>query len=332
MFERKSLKWPITLAVVMIVLIGGLTTGWILLNVFGALESQASAGLYWTWLSIGSVMFAGVLTGVILYLILTIKQHNLSARQSNFIDAVTHELKSPICSLKLYLQTLNRRNVDENQRQEFYSSMLHEVDRLDQLISQLLDVARISHKDERSASETTTIRTDQLIKACVSEVCARHQIEAEVIHCDLQPIELLGRHIDLEIAFRNLIDNAIKYAGNPPEIFIRTVLLEQSREFRAVIGNNGATVAKHLRRQVFQRFYRIGSELERTKPGTGLGLYLVRLVIRRMKGKVAMIDPHGSNSTTTNAKTEVELILPNARFYDQASQVDNVHLLERSAL
>ncbi len=306
MFERKSLTWPITLAVVMIVLIGGLTVGWVLLNVFGALESQNSARLYWALLSIGSVMFAFVLTGVILYLILSIKQHNLNARQSNFIDAVTHELKSPITSLKLYLQTLNRRNIDEAQRREFYNSMLIEVDRLDQLITQLLDVARITHASKKDSREKESIRIDELIRACIADVCHRHQFSAENIKLHLEPIEYSGHRLDLEIVFRNLIDNAVKYVGSPPKVLVEC-RLDENQRLLAMIENNGVSVPKNRRRQIFERFYRIGSELERTKPGVGLGLFLVKLILRRLRGSVTVLEPSDSSGT------RVQVTLPNAR-------------------
>ncbi len=95
MFERKSLKWPIILAVTMIVLLVGLMVAWVLLNVFNALSSDASAGIYWVLLSIGSAMFTCVVVGVVMYLVISIQQININRRQSNFIDSVTHELKSP---------------------------------------------------------------------------------------------------------------------------------------------------------------------------------------------------------------------------------------------
>lgn len=207
MFERKSLKWPILLAVLMIVLLVCLTIGWVLLNIFGA---------NWTLLSIGSAMFAIVVAGVVFYLVLTIQQINLNRRQSNFIDAVTHELKSPIASLKLYLQTLGRRQVAEEQRQTFYQSMLEDVERLDQLISQLLDVARLSHQPDEKNITTSDVRIDQLIERIVPELCNRHSLETSCVQLSLEPITVNGLSVDLEILFRNLLDNALKYAGSPP--------------------------------------------------------------------------------------------------------------------
>jgi signal transduction histidine kinase len=305
MFERKSLTWPITLAVVMIVLIGGLTVGWVLLNVFGMQKSQNTAPLYITLLSIGSVMFAMMLTGVIMYLILSIKQYNLNSRQSNFIDAVTHELKSPVTSLKLYLQTLNRRNIDESQRQQFYGGMLSEVERLDQLISQLLDVGRITHQTKK-VKEPVLLRIDDLLDSCIKDVCHLHQFDIAHIETRLDPVEFTGHKVDLEIVFRNLIDNAVKYAGTPPKIKIKCSI-DESSNLLATIENNGASVPKNRRRQIFKRFYRIGSELERTKPGVGLGLYLVKLIVRRLRGTVSVSEPE------EDVGTRITVSLPNAR-------------------
>ena len=114
MFERRSIKWPITLGVVMIVLLVVLTVGWVLLAVFGG---------QWTWLSIGTTFLAFVLAGVIMYLVVTVKAINLSRRQSNFIDSVTHELKSPIASLKLYVQTLKRRQLSPDEQSTLRSHL-----------------------------------------------------------------------------------------------------------------------------------------------------------------------------------------------------------------
>ncbi len=143
MAARRSLSLPITLAIVMILILVVLTVGWVLLSVFGALKSDRWAGVYWALLSIGTTFIGVLLAGTIIYLVLTIKAINLNRRQSNFIDSVTHELKSPIASMKLYLQTLGRRHVSEEQRTHFYRCMVDDLDRLDALINQLLDAGRL---------------------------------------------------------------------------------------------------------------------------------------------------------------------------------------------
>ena len=196
MFERKSLKWPILLAIVMIVLLVGLTVGWVLLNVFGAISSQKSSNVYWTLLSVGSVMFLFVLAGVILYLIWSIQQINLNRRQSNFIDAVTHELKSPIASLKLFLQTLGKRNIDEQKRQEFYGSMLDDVERLDQLITQLLNVARLQQKSNFPEPETW-VAVESLLMESISKLTAQYRVANDCILLDSPKCDLWSTKVDI---------------------------------------------------------------------------------------------------------------------------------------
>jgi signal transduction histidine kinase len=279
-FERKSLKWPIFLAIVMIILLVVLSVGWILITIFGA---------NWTLLSVGSIMFGVVLSGVILYLVWSIQQINLNRRQSNFIDAVTHELKSPIASLKLYLQTLGRRNMDENQRNEFYRSMLEDVDRLDQLITQLLDVARLQ-QDSNEPEQEAWIPIDKTLKGCIEKLVVQHHVAPESIRLECPELDVWAKRIDVEVLARNLVDNAIKYAGSPPEIDIFVEVDSETLNSRWLISDNGVGVPRHLRRQIFRRFYRIGDELERTKPGTGLGLFLVRSIVRRLRGTIRVID------------------------------------------
>ena len=306
MFERKSLKWPILLAIVMIVLLVGLTVGWILLNVFGAISSQKSSSVYWTLLSVGSVMFLFVLAGVILYLIWSIQQINLNRRQSNFIDAVTHELKSPIASLKLFLQTLGKRNIDEQKRQEFYGSMLDDVERLDQLITQLLNVARLQQKSHFPEPETW-VAVESLLMECISKLTAQYRVANDCILLDSPKCDLWSTKVDIEILIRNLIDNALKYCGDPPKIHVRVQLDSKSNSVKIAVSDNGPGIPKHLRKKIFRRFYRAGDELERTKPGTGLGLFLVRSIVRRLKGSIRVAD------LPKNEGSRFELILPKAR-------------------
>ena len=321
MFERKSLKWPILLAVVMIVLLVGLTVGWVLLNVFGAISSQKSSNVYWALLSVGSVMFLFVLAGVILYLIWSIQQINLNRRQSNFIDAVTHELKSPIASLKLFLQTLGKRNIDEVKRREFYGSMLDDVDRLDQLITQLLNVARLQQNSDSPEPESW-VSVEWMLEDYASKLTLQHHVARECLAIDSPGCDVWSRQIDIEILVRNLIDNALKYGGRPLTVQIVVQFDAPLNSARISITDNGPGIPKHLRKKIFKRFYRVGDELERTKPGTGLGLFLVRSIVRRLKGSIRVAD------SPKNSGTRFELVLPHARLRpsdNQHLQVDSEH-------
>lgn len=283
MLERRSLKVPITLGVVMIVLVVALAIGWISISVGAALENQANAPVYYALLAIGSVGLAVVLAGVIAYLTLTVKAINLNRRQSNFIDSVTHELKSPIASLKLYLQTLARRSVDAQQSAEFHRYMLEDVERLDQLINHLLDAARIE-RDSKPA-ELETLRLDEILRHGAIAASVRYAVPSDTVTIESPQLWLRSRAIELDILFRNLIDNAVKYGGSPPLVKIVASTISGNRVVVRV-SDNGPGIPPNLRRKIFGRFVRLGSELERSKPGTGLGLYLVRTVTRSLGGSI----------------------------------------------
>lgn len=289
LFERKSLKWPILVATLMIISVVGLTVGWVLLNVFSALDPQKNsrAEIYWILLSVGAILFAFLLAGVILYLIWIIQNINLNRRQSNFIDAVTHELKTPIASLKLYLQTLNRRVVEGPQRQQFYQTMMEDVERLDRLINQLLDVARLQRVDQEPVPKEW-VSIDGVINDNIASLTKQHGIDREVFRFKECECELYVQRVDLDVLLRNVLDNAIKYAGAMPEIDVRVEY--ENGNALIYISDNGAGIPRHLRRKIFSRFYRAGDELERKKPGVGLGLFLVRTIVERLRGSITVGD------------------------------------------
>jgi len=288
MSTRRSLSTPILLAIGMLSLLVVLTVGWVLLAVFGALKDAHLSGLYWALLLIGSTFLLLLIVGVVLYLILSIKAINLTRRQSNFIDSVTHELKSPIASMKLYLQTLSRHQVSREVQADFYRFMLEDIERLDRLINQMLEAGRLDA--ERSKEDEEEVDLAELLRDCAAAVCASYRVPADTVRLDAQPGVVVGRRIDLDVIFRNLIDNAVKYAGSPPRVEV-TLRPAADGRLLARIADNGRGIPLHLRRKIFGRFVRLGSELERDKPGTGLGLYIVRTLVRRLRGQIRVRDP-----------------------------------------
>ncbi|MCH5376602.1 MAG: HAMP domain-containing histidine kinase [Planctomycetes bacterium] len=283
MSSRRPLSLAISLAIVMITLLVILTVGWILLAVFAAVKAGSFTGWHWVLLTVGTAFIVMLLVGVVLYLILSIKAINLNRRQSNFIDSVTHELKSPIASMKLYLQTLNRRQVSEEERHEFYRFMLDDVQRLDDLISQILDAGRL--ESGRSSGDVQEVSLPQLLRKCAEAVCMSYRVPLEIVDFCIEPCTVWARPADLTLVFRNLLDNAVKYGGIEPEVRIEgrrrpngTVVVR--------IADNGRGIPPRLRRKVFGRFVRLGVELERDKVGAGLGLYIVRTLVRQLRGRV----------------------------------------------
>ena len=287
----------------MIVLLVVLMVGWILLSVFGAIQASEHASVYWTLLAVGAAFLVVILGGTIMYLVLSVKAINLNQRQSNFVDSVTHELKSPIASLKLYLQTMSKRQVSEEERDHFVRYMLEDVERLDELISHLLEAGNVDRVVNPSPLQT--IAVDTLLNEIVESVLVRYKLESDTVKLDLQACEMVGRRVDLDMIFRNLIDNAVKYSSRDPEINVR--LASAQGKIVVTIEDNGPGIPKAMRKKVFGRFVRLGSELERKTPGTGLGLYIVKTLVARLGGSVKIEDRKGETGTVFEVKLPDQL-------------------------
>lgn len=290
MFQRPSLSWPISLGVIMIVLVVLLTVGWILLSVFGA---------HWTLITIGAVALALMLTGTIYYLVLTIGTVNLSRRQTNFMDSVTHELKSPIASLKLYLQTLNLRKISDEERENFYQHMLEDVERLDDLINHLLVAARVERAPKPGEGET--LQLQEVLRKCGESVAKRYRQPIDAMTYALEPCTIVAPRIDVEVIFHNLIDNALKYGGDPPEVHI-SLACSNNNEAVIRIQDNGRGIPRAMRQKVFQRFVRLVIELQRDATGTGLGLHIVDTLVTRLRGKIRVQDRETGTGTVFEVK------------------------------
>lgn len=280
-FTRKSrtLRLPITLSIILMTLNVALMVCWIVL--------LAQLGS-WSALTIGTVLFALILVGLSVYMVVTIKEVRLNQRQSNFIDSVTHELKTPIAALRLYLETLQIRKLDDTQRAEFYRTMGTELLRLDHLISQLLEVARLDAIGQQYAPED--IELESLLRQCAQSACAHHKFEStDIVAFEIVPVVVHARKVVLEMIFVNLLDNAVKYSGEKPQLIVRTRLKARNRVIVQII-DNGEGVPADIRKQIFKMFYRGGNELERKQKGTGLGLYICKTLTQILKGDITVHD------------------------------------------
>lgn len=290
--RRRRMRFPITLSVALIVLNVALMVCWIVLL---AMES------HWSALAIGTGIFALILVGLVLWLIVSLKEISLGLRQANFVDSVTHELKSPIASLKLYLDTLQLRKLNDDKREEFYRVMAEDLDRLDGLINQLLQVGRLDALVIESQIED--VELEPLLRRCATAACHLHSRPEETVQFAVQPAIVRGVRLALEMVFGNLIDNAIKYGGPNPEVRIEAEGVGTGRVVTRVM-DNGEGVSPALRKKIFALFFRGGTELERTRTGTGLGLYIVHTLVRKMRGRISV---HGRPGRSNGSSFEVEL-------------------------
>jgi signal transduction histidine kinase len=287
---RTSYGWPITLAVVMIILVVALIVGWVIL----ILREVEQSALFWVMLVVGTSFLVLVLVGVVLYLLISIKGIRLNQRQSNFMDSVSHELKSPIASLKLYLQTLARRSVTEEQQANFYRFMLADVERLDMLINHMLDAAQLDQQPIET--DMADVELSSVLRNCAETVCVRYHLPTDTVRLAVTPAIVQARQIDIEMVFRNLIDNAIKYGGSEPVVEVDSQFSGEATIVTRIVDNGHGIPAK-LRRKIFGRFVRLGSELERSRAGTGLGLFIVRTLVRRLHGRIVVRDRAGHTGT-----------------------------------
>jgi two-component system, OmpR family, phosphate regulon sensor histidine kinase PhoR len=284
--KRRRLSIPITLSVVLVVLDVLLMVFWIVLLARDEL---------WGGLAIGTVGFSVLLCGIAAYMVIAVKEIRLNQRQSNFVDSVTHELKSPIASLQLYLETLQMRHLEEAQRVHFYEVMEGEVQRLSNLINQLLEVGRLDAIGHRS--EPIDVPLEPLLRRCAKSASAHHKREESLVFSfDIEPAVVHARPMVLEMIFGNLLDNAIKYGAAEPVVEVQVRIQKRGRIVTRV-SDNGSGVPASQRKKIFKMFYRGGNELERTQKGTGLGLYIVRTLVHLLKGTITVREREGGNGS-----------------------------------
>jgi signal transduction histidine kinase len=314
--KRRHLSLPIWSSVLL------MTVNIALMAVLIVLLARQSS---WLALTLGSIALAISLFGISFYSFLTIKEIQLNRRQSNFVDSVTHELKTPIAALRLYLDTLLMREPDAADRREFYETMNTELGRLDRLINQLLEVGRLDAIGHQTEPET--IHLEDLLRQCANAACLHHKQEFnDVFRFEVAPLALTSRRLLLEMIFGNLLDNAVKYGGKPPKVTVHA--FSRGRNQVVVrVRDNGAGVAPENRRRIFQMFVRGNDELHRTKTGTGLGLYIVRTLVGLLKGRVVVLEAEsGGGSVFEVTLPGRQLDLPESEHRETRSRVSELAL------
>jgi two-component system, OmpR family, sensor histidine kinase SenX3 len=257
--------------------------------------------LHWrsVWpLVIGIVLFALIITGLIINTVFVVREIRRNAQHDSFINAVTHELKTPIASLRLYLETLQSRPLSDEQRQSFYRIMHKDTDRLTATVEQVLRAAETVQRN--GARNQAPVDLPSLVHDCVDLARQRHQLSAaELIEINANTTFgnacVLGDAEQLRTALGNLLDNAVKYSQ--PPVHIETALHEQPDELLITIEDHGVGIPRSDLKQIFKRFYRTGRNRTKVK-GTGLGLFIVRDIMKRHRGS-AVADSAGEGHGAT---------------------------------
>lgn len=294
-------KWfLITVGVTLIVVAVALTVGFQILGATDPVERAREAGtLRWVIYFLGTLLSMLLIGGLGLLFTLLLREVRLNERQSNFVSAVTHELKTPVSSLRLYLDTLEMRDVSPEQRARFYGTMREDLERLTVTINNVLNAAMYA---DRARLDPRPLDFARLVRRSMDLTRTRHQLPAAAFRYDGPTgLELQGEAQALETAVLNLLDNAVKYSREKVEV---DVVLRSDEEGRAHLSvrDQGVGMSRAHLRFVFNRFYRIGSEARRSHTGTGLGLFIVRSVARNHKGRVVAESPgldRGSTFTLT---------------------------------
>lgn len=269
--RRKSIAFVIALGIGLISVILLLYVGFVLLN-----------WRHGILLVLGILLLLMILAGVVINTIFLVREIRRNEQHDAFINAVTHELKTPVASIRLYLQTLQARSVDEAKRKEFYRIMLDDSDRLLATIEQILRTGRMGAA--RRPLNLSRVDIGRLVQECVARARSTHAVpEDAIVYCSGPPITFAADEDEVRAAVFNLIENAIKYSGKAVRVSVE--VKQDSENVSVRVTDNGPGIPQSELKQIFKRFYRIPGAISSAVKGTGLGLYIVRSVAKRHGGR-----------------------------------------------
>jgi two-component system sensor histidine kinase SenX3 len=293
--RQKAIYFFLTLGVCLAGLVVAVGSGWIILNWREGIR-----------IFLGIIFFGAIAAGLVLNTIFLIREIRRNEQHDSFINAVTHELKTPIASIRLYLQTLQRRDVAEAQRRQFYQLMLVDTERLLHTVEQVLKAGEAAQK--KAPAQRLPVEFDALVRECMELARVRHHLQGESLeyHEALPPslqngdgARVLGDAEELRTAVSNLLDNAVKYSPDGVHIAVE---LEVPDEERVVlrVRDRGVGIPEQELKRIFKRFYRVRQRSLAQVKGTGLGLFIVRSIARKHGGRVfAQSEGAGKGTTVT---------------------------------
>ena len=275
--RRGTIVFFLFLGISLVALAVALNVGWIILN--------------WregVLLFFGIIFFALIIAGMIVNTTFLLREIRRSEQHDSFINAVTHELKTPVASIRLHLETLQRRDLPEAQKQEFYRLMLSDTDRLAQTVEQVLRAGRAG--DKKAGREKSAVDFRQLVRECMDAARTRHHLPLEALRYEEAPgngagMRVRGSDEDLRTAVFNVLDNAIKYSGDQVDVRVRLNMPDEKRIVLSV-QDHGVGIPPDDMKSIFKRFYRVSHRSLAHVKGTGLGLFIVKSIAQKHGGKV----------------------------------------------
>jgi two-component system sensor histidine kinase SenX3 len=286
--RKKTIAFAITLGVLVASVALVLNVSWIVLNWREVVP-----------LILGVIFFGFIIAGVILNTIFLVREVRRNEQQDSFLNAVTHELKTPITSIRLYLETLQQREVDEAQRREFYQVMLEDTRRLMGTVDQVLRAARVVQKN--AVLSKAEVEVGPLVQDAVELARTRHHLPPEAMAWELdgkltERLSVAGDRDELSTALSNVLDNAVKYSQKDPRIRVEVVTPDLQKVLIKV-QDNGVGIPRGDLKRVFKRFYRVLTPGSTQVKGSGLGLFIVRAIARRHGGN-AYAESEGAGKGT----------------------------------
>jgi two-component system sensor histidine kinase SenX3 len=285
--RAKKIALFVTLGAILVGLAVALNVTWIVINWREIVP-----------LVLGIIFFGLIIAGIIVYTVFLVREIHKNDQQDSFLNAVTHELKTPIASIRLYLETLEHRQVSEQQRHDFYRIMLEDTDRLIGTVEQVLKAGEARHGSNKKNWQEVDF--SGVVLETVELTRVRHHLPPEELRFGVKPQDKLlmkGNPQELRTAVFNLIENAIKYSGDTKEIVV-DVLTPDIDTILLQVRDQGVGIPTSELKRIFKRFYRVSNSATGRVKGTGLGLFIVRSIARRHGGE-AFAESQGAGRGST---------------------------------